>query len=92
MLPHSRQIVGEPFEVTAARHASEITAKIRAERSSKNLGFGVALRAELALTADHRQFWNGIERDVLAGNNVVAADVRFGERLEVTIEPQPANA
>ncbi len=77
----------------AVRHASEITAKIRAERSSKNLGFGVAVRATLALPAEHEPLWPAISRDVLAGNNVVSADVRFvSDRFDVAIDPQPANA
>ena len=76
-----------------SRHASEITAKIRAERSSKNLGFGVPVRAVLALSAEHQPSWSAIERDVLAGNNVVAADVTFApDRFEVAIDPHAANA
>jgi valyl-tRNA synthetase len=83
----------ESADVAAARHASEITAKIRAERSSKNLGFGVAVRAVLALSAEHQPSWSAIERDVLAGNNVVAADVTFApDRFEVAIDPHAANA
>ena len=46
--------------IAAVRHASEITAKIRAERSSKNLGFGVPVRAVLALSAEHQPV---LERD-----------------------------
>jgi valyl-tRNA synthetase len=80
-------------DADALRQASEITAKIRAERSSKNLGFGVAVRATLALPADHEPLWPVISRDVLAGNNVIAADVRFvPDRFDVAIDPQAANA
>ncbi len=82
----------EPIEIAAVRDASEITAKIRAERSSKNLGFGVAVRASMTLTTEQGLHWPGIERDVLAGNNVVSADVTFApDRSEVTIEPQTPN-
>ena len=60
---------------------------------AKNLGFGVAVRAVLALSAEHQPSWSAIERDVLAGNNVVAADVTFApDRFEVAIDPHAANA
>jgi valyl-tRNA synthetase len=80
-------------DLAAVALASAITAGLRQERSSRKLGFGVPVRARLRLTPAHAPQWPAIQRDVLAGNNIVAADVTFaGESVEVAIEPEPANA
>jgi valyl-tRNA synthetase len=82
-----------PANDDAVTQASSITASLRQERSSKKLGFGVPVRATMALTPEHEALWPVIARDVLEGNNVAAADVTFGaERIDITIEPQTANA
>ena len=66
---------------TAVRHASEITATIRAERSLAEARVRRARPGACWLPAAERQpSWRAIERDVLAGNNVVAADVTFAPR------------
>jgi valyl-tRNA synthetase len=90
-----RALAGPPADadLAAVALASAITAGLRQERSSRKLGFGVPVRARLGLTPAHAPQWPAIQRDVLAGNNVVAADVTFaGESVEVAIEPEPANA
>jgi valyl-tRNA synthetase len=90
-----RAVIGKPSEadLAAVEQASEVTAGLRHERSSRKLGFGVPVRAEVRLTAAHEAHWPAIARDVLAGNNVIAAEVSFaGDAVQVTIEPQPANA
>jgi valyl-tRNA synthetase len=82
-----------PSDLTAAQQASEITAAIRQERSSKKLGFGVPVRARLTLTEAHQAHWPGIAPDILAGNNVIAADVSFGSGVfQIAIEPQAPDA
>jgi valyl-tRNA synthetase len=82
-----------PADAAAVQQASEITAALRQERSSRKLGFGVPVRAVLTLTREHEPQWSGIARDVLAGNNVLSADVSFGAGpLQVAIEPQPTDA
>ncbi len=63
-----------PANDDAVHQASEVTASLRQERSSKNLGFGVPVRARIALTPAHEPLWPVISRDVLEGNNVAAAD------------------
>jgi valyl-tRNA synthetase len=82
-----------PADAAAVEQASAITAALRQERSSKKLGFGVPVRATLGLTRDHEAHWPAIHRDILAGNNVVSADVSFhAAAIEAAIAPQPADA
>ena len=77
----------------ASLHASAVTAAIRQQRSTKNLGFGVQVKATLTLPAPYQAAWSTIERDVLAGNNVLSASVTFtGEAVVAEIEPLPAPA
>jgi hypothetical protein len=53
----------------------------------------VPVRATLGLTRDHEAHWPAIHRDILAGNNVVSADVSFhAAAIEAAIAPQPADA
>jgi valyl-tRNA synthetase len=74
-------------EIAASQHASEITAKIRHQRSERKWGFGVEIRAEFTLLASREQYWRAIARDVLAGNNVVSHVVTFDQsRDDVAIE------
>ena len=86
----------DPSESDAAFvRASEITALIRHKRSTMNLGFSVRVRAkDLMLTSTDRAVWPVIERDVLAGNNVVEATVQIvpAGALDVTLEAVPADA
>jgi valyl-tRNA synthetase len=82
----------DPADLTAVQHASDITAGLRQERSSRKLGFGVQVRATLTLPREFEPHWPGIQRDILAGNNVIAADVSFAAGpLQVTIEPQTSD-
>jgi valyl-tRNA synthetase len=78
----------------AILHASEITALVRHQRSLKKLGFGKPVRAAFQLSEiRHQSVWPGIRLDVLAGNNVVEDDVRFGAAdASVDIEPVIADA
>jgi valyl-tRNA synthetase len=62
----------------ALEHASAVTAAIRHQRSTKNLGFGVPVRAMLTLPPAFQTTWSSIEPDVLAGNNTASAQVTFG--------------
>jgi valyl-tRNA synthetase len=66
----------------AVRHASEVTAFIRRERSLRKLPFSVpvaAVRLPDALQED----WPRVSDDVLAGNNASQARVTFGSELSV---------
>jgi valyl-tRNA synthetase len=73
------------------RIASEVTARIRAERSAQKLGFAVPVTASIALPADYRLRWLLVEQDVLAGNNVVSlAALQDADAVAVTIEPAHA--
>jgi valyl-tRNA synthetase len=81
----------QPNDALALLRASEITALIRHERSVKGLGFGVGVDlVRLALSENlDTLVWPEIQRDVLAGNNVVQCrSVVFGpDEFSVTIEP-----
>jgi len=75
----------------ASVQASAVTAAIRQQRSTKSLGFGVPVRAVLTLPVSYQAAWSSIERDVLAGNNAVDADVTFAaETVIADIEPVAA--
>jgi valyl-tRNA synthetase len=79
---------------TASRAASDVTARIRQERSLLKLGFGVPVRLSLTMPRGSERAWSAVSRDVLAGNNVV--DVRAvgfdADQLAVTIEAQTPDA
>jgi valyl-tRNA synthetase len=69
-------------------HASEITARVRQERSTQKLGFGVPVRATLSLGTTHEASWARVSADVLAGNNIAAHAVTFApDTFDVAIEP-----
>ena len=75
-------------QLEASLQASAVTAAIRHQRSTKNLGFGVQVRAVLVLPLAYQPVWASIERDVLAGNNTVGASVSFtGDAVTAEIEP-----
>jgi valyl-tRNA synthetase len=72
-------------------HARAVTAKIRQARSGASIGFGTPVTASLRLPEADRASWPLVERDVLAGNNVIDASVTFvPDVFDVTIEPRPA--
>ncbi len=62
----------------AFRLAREVTALIRQQRSVRQWGFAKAVRARLQLVDARAAFWEALERDILAGNNVIAHEVTFG--------------
>jgi len=65
-------------DVEAYYQARSITALIRQERSTRQWGFAKPLRARFLLTDARAAFWEAVERDILAGNNVIAHEVTFG--------------
>ena len=78
-------------QLDASVQASAVTAAIRQQRSTKSLGFGVPVRVVLTLPVSYQAAWSSIERDVLAGNNAVDADVTFAaETVIADIEPVAA--
>jgi valyl-tRNA synthetase len=66
----------------AARHASEVTAFIRRERSLRKLPFSVPVAA-VSLPDTLQIDWPRVSDDVLAGNNASQAKVTFGAGLSV---------
>jgi valyl-tRNA synthetase len=95
--PTSASILGpsdaSEADSAALRTASEVTARLRQERSSLRLGFSVPVHAHLGLPPDWRAGWEQVSRDVLAGNNVAGVDVTFRDgSLDVRIEPQAPHA
>ena len=66
----------------AARHASEVTAFIRRERSLRKLPFSVPVAA-VSLPDTLQDDWPRVSGDVLAGNNASQATVTFGPELSV---------
>jgi valyl-tRNA synthetase len=91
----SRAAGAEPSAANddAIVQASSVTAGLRQERSSQKLGFGVPVRATIALSAEHEALWPLIAGDVLEGNNVSAAEVSFGsEQIDIRIEPHASHA
>jgi valyl-tRNA synthetase len=77
-----------PGDREAVRHASEITARIRHLRSTQGLGFGTPVRATLTLMPGSEATWTDIQHDVLGGNNILEATVRFADTgLDAAIEP-----
>ena len=72
----------------AVAQASAVTARIRQERSTHKLGFGVPVRASLTLPDVYRDSWAVISGDVLLGNNVADVSVAFGgDDVVAAIEP-----
>ena len=73
--------------------ASDITARVRQERSSQKLGFGVPVRLSLQIPVSAERAWDAVADDVLAGNNVREASVTVGsDDVRVLIEALPPNA
>jgi valyl-tRNA synthetase len=66
----------------AVRHASEVTAFIRRERSLRKLPFSVPVAA-VSLPDALQEDWARVSEDVLAGNNASQARVTFGPALSV---------
>ena len=66
----------------AVRHASEVTAFIRRERSLRKLPFSVPVTA-VSLPDALQGDWPRVSDDVLAGNNATQASVSFGAELSV---------
>jgi valyl-tRNA synthetase len=80
-------------DLDAVQHASDITARIRHLRSTQGLGFGTPVRARLTLAPECQSSWSDIRQDVLAGNNIVEAEVRFADTgLDASIEPVQPHA
>jgi len=67
-----------PTDVEALRHAREITALVRQQRSTAKWGFAKTVRATFDLTDARAPFWDAVARDILAGNNVAEHVVTFG--------------
>jgi valyl-tRNA synthetase len=79
--------------LTCSQHASEITSRIRQERSTGKLGFGVPVAARLQLPLAYQASWPLLEKDVLAGNNVVSVDVGYTpDAFDVMIDPVSRDA
>jgi valyl-tRNA synthetase len=74
----------------AVRHASEVTAFIRRERSLRKLPFSVPVAA-VSLPDALQSDWPRVSGDVLAGNNASQARVTFGPDLRVDFAVPPGS-
>jgi valyl-tRNA synthetase len=74
-------------DLSRAVLASEVTARIRQERSGRNVRFNVPVDVSLVLPAARHRDWLAIERDVHAGNNVRSGTVATGVELTLTLRP-----
>ncbi|MEO8480944.1 MAG: valine--tRNA ligase [Acidobacteriota bacterium] len=81
----------EQSDSAASRVASEVTARIRQERSARKLGFSVPARLMLTTPDDDRAPWDLVASDVIAGNNITSAQVSGSGDLAVSIDPQPVD-
>jgi valyl-tRNA synthetase len=81
-------VIGDrsPDAAQAFRLASDLTAKIRQQRSTNKRSFKVPIR--VAVTADEEQMslLRRVERDLASGNNAVSLSFAQGSPLEVTVE------
>jgi valyl-tRNA synthetase len=81
------------LDAEASQLASDVTAKIRQERSLRKLGFSMPVSVTLRMPERAREAWPLVSSDVLAGNNVVETTMTFeGEELMATIEPRSPDA
>jgi len=74
----------------AVRHASEVTAFIRRERSLRKLPFSVPVAA-VSLPDSLQIDWPRVSGDVLAGNNASQALVTFGPDLRIDFALPPGS-
>jgi valyl-tRNA synthetase len=78
-------------DIDAVTQASAMTAAIRHQRSTRNLGFSVPVTVTLALPPAFEAKWASIAPDVLAGNNAVLTAVRFDAADAVTASIETAS-
>jgi len=80
-----RVAIGEGARVDLT--ASDVTGRLRQERSAKNIPRKVGVRASIVLTPHQFEHWECIRRDVQSANNVVEVSVSSGSSFSVTVEP-----
>ncbi len=68
---------GQADDQSALAYATDITTRVREQRSALKLGFGVPVRAAMRLHARDEALWALTRGDVCGGNNVGDADVTF---------------
>ena len=78
--------VGTVGDQAAFAQACVITTRIREERATLKLGFGVPVRAAIRLQPAHEDLWALVRGDVLGGNNVAAAEVTFDVALDAATD------
>jgi valyl-tRNA synthetase len=75
-----------PESAQAFRLASEVTAKIRQQRSTNKRSFKVPVRLSVTADAAQTALLTRVERDLTSGNNALALSFAAGAPLDVTVE------
>ena len=70
----------------AFKLASDVTAKLRHERSMNKRSFKVPIRATVSLDEAQMQLLQRVQRDVAAGNNAVSLSLQPAAALNVSVE------
>jgi valyl-tRNA synthetase len=82
------ELAGVPSADAAAAYklASEVTAKIRHQRSTNKRGFKVPIRVRVAGDESQRQVLARVQRDLASGNNATSLTFDSGSALEAVVE------
>ena len=75
-----------PEPAQAYRLASEVTAKIRQQRSTNKRSFKVPIRVVVSADAGQTALLRRVERDLTSGNNAASLSFTPGSLLDVTVE------
>jgi hypothetical protein len=75
-----------PEPAQAYRLASEVTAKIRQQRSTNKRSFKVPIRVVVSADAAQTALLRRVERDLTSGNNAASLSFMPGSLLDVTVE------
>jgi valyl-tRNA synthetase len=82
------ELIGEPSPDAAAafRLASDVTAKLRHQRSINKRSFRVPIRATVSAEDAHLPLLDRVKGDVASGNNAVSLSFQPGGALDVAVE------
>jgi valyl-tRNA synthetase len=75
-----------PEAAQAFRLTSEVTARIRQQRSTNKRSFKVPIRVVVSADEAQTAFLRRVEGDLAAGNNAVSLSFTAGSPLDVTVE------
>jgi valyl-tRNA synthetase len=80
--------IGAADTQKAYAFATDITTRIREQRSGLKLGFGVPVHVAIRLHPGDESIWSIVEGDVCGGNNAAAAAVSFDVPADAAVEVQ----